>query len=137
MIENANSGELRSALEEHLQETRRHVSRLEQAFAAIGVEPDNKSNDILVKMASAAEDSISNIEASPLRDTTLIANGNLVEHYEIAIYGTLAAFARSLGLVDVTSLFVETLGEEKKGGAKLTQIGEQLLSRQVAKSQTV
>jgi ferritin-like metal-binding protein YciE len=113
------------------------VSRLEKGFAAIGVEPKAKSNDILGKMTSAAEDSISNIEASPLRDAALIANGNLVEHYEIATYGTLAAFARSLGLADITTLLDETLSEEKKADAKLTQIGEELLNRQAEKSQSV
>ena len=137
MIENASSSELRSAFEHHLQETRTHVARLEHVFSAIQVEPDTKSNDILDKMAGAAEDSISNIEASPLRDAALIVNGNFVEHYEIALYGSLAALARSLGLPEIVSLLAETLSEEKKADAKLTEIGEALLNRQAAKRQTV
>jgi ferritin-like metal-binding protein YciE len=136
MIENATSAELRSALEHHLQETRTHVTRLERAFSAIGAKPETKTNDILDKMTSAVKDSISNIEASSLRDAAFIVNGNLVEHYEIATYGSLAAFARSLGLADVASLLGETLNEEKQADAKLTQIGEQLLNRQAAKRQT-
>jgi ferritin-like metal-binding protein YciE len=136
MIEKATSAELRSALEHHLQETRTHVSRLERAFSAIGAKPETKTNDILDKMTGAVKDSISNIEASSLRDAAFIVNGNLVEHYEIATYGSLAAFARSLGLADVASLLDETLNEEKQADAKLTQIGEQLLNRQAAKRQT-
>jgi len=137
MIENANSTELRSAFEHHLQETRKHITRLELVFSALGVQPDTKSNDVLDEMASAAKDSISNIEPSSLRDAALIVNGNVVEHYEMAIYGSLAAFARTLGLANVTTLLDETLNEEKKADAKLTQIGEEILNRQAATHQTV
>jgi ferritin-like metal-binding protein YciE len=123
MIENAGSPELRTALEHHLRETQSHIARLEQVFAAIGKEPDSKGNEILDKILSAAKDSVSNIDDSPLRDSALIANGNLVEHYEIATYGTLAALARHLGL-------------QKAADAKLTQIGETVLNPRVAKSHT-
>ena len=134
MIESANSRELRSALEEHLQQTRTHVTRLQRVFSAIGMEPDTKTNEIFDKMASAVKDSKSNIDPSPLRDAALIVNGNLVEHYEIATYGSLASFARSLGLQDAVTLLQETLNEEKKADAKLTQLGEQIMNPQAAKT---
>jgi ferritin-like metal-binding protein YciE len=134
MIENATSRELRSALEEHLQQTRTHVTRLQRVFSAIGMEPDTKTNEIFDKMASAVKDSKSNIDPSPLRDAALIVNGNLVEHYEIATYGSLASFARSLGLQDAVTLLQETLNEEKKADAKLTQLGEQIMNPQAAKT---
>jgi ferritin-like metal-binding protein YciE len=136
MIENAGSRELRTTLEQHLQETRNHVRRLEQVFGAIGMEPKTKSNDILDEMTSAAKDSISNIDDAPLRDAALIVNGNLVEHYEIAIYGSLAAFARVLGLQNVVNLLEETLNEEKKADAKLTQLGQSMMNQQAARRQT-
>jgi ferritin-like metal-binding protein YciE len=136
MIENANSRELRSALEEHLQQTRTHVTRLERVFSAIGIAPDTKTNDIFDKMASAAKDSKSNIDASPLRDAALIVNGNLVEHYEIATYGSLVSFAKNLGLNEAVSLLQETLNEEKKADAKLTQIGEEIMNPQAARTAT-
>jgi ferritin-like metal-binding protein YciE len=60
MMENAVSPELKSALEQHLQETRTHVARLEQVFSRLGVARDTKDNDIFDEMASAAKDSISN-----------------------------------------------------------------------------
>src|SRR5262249_18476018 len=119
MIENANSRELRSALEEHLQETNSHVTRLEEVFTDMGIEPRTKDNDILDEMMSAAKDSVSNIESSPLRDAALIFNGNQVEHYEIALYGTLAAFARSLGFDNAVVLLRQTLEEEKLADTKL------------------
>jgi ferritin-like metal-binding protein YciE len=136
MIENAGSPELKAALEQHLRETQNHIARLEQVFAGIGKQPDTKGNDIIDKILSAAKDSISNINDSPLRDSALIANGNLVEHYEIATYGTLAAFARHLGLQNAFSPLEETLNEEKAADAKLTQIAETLLNPRAAKAQT-
>ena len=134
MIENATSRELRSALEEHLQQTRTHVTRLQRVFSSIGMEPDTKTNEIFDKMASAVKDSKSNIDPSPLRDAALIVNGNLVEHYEIATYGSLASFARSLGLNEAVAVLQETLNEEKKADAKLTQLGEQIMNPQAART---
>lgn len=133
MIEHAGSPELRNALSRHLEETRSHVTRLERIFGALGVDPDTKGNDIFDKMTSAVKDSISNIEDSPLRDAALIVNGNLVEHYEIATYGSLLEFARSLGLHNAVPLLQETLEEEKKADAKLTQIAEMLMNPKAAR----
>jgi ferritin-like metal-binding protein YciE len=124
MIESANSPQLRSALEQHLTETRTRVARLRRVFSALGAEPDTKSNDILDKMMSAAKDSASNIDDSPLRDTALIVNGNYVEHYEIAMYGRLVSFARRLGPQEAVGVLEETLKEEKAADAKLTGTGE-------------
>lgn len=134
MIESATSPQLRSALEQHLQETRSQVTRLERVFSAVGVSPDAKTNDIFDKMASAVKDSKSNIEDPALRDAALIANGNLVEHYEIATYGTLASYARHLGFQDAANLLQQTLDEEKQADAKLTQIAEQVLNPQAART---
>ena len=133
MIESASSPELRSALQQHLEETRGHVARLERVFGAIGVEPETKGNDILDEMMSAAKDSASNIEDSPLRDAALIINGNQVEHYEIALYGTLVSFARSLGYNEAIQPLEQTLKEEKAADAKLTQIAETAMNSRAAR----
>ena len=85
---------------------------------------------------SAAKDSVSNIEASPLRDAALIVNGNQVEHYEIALYGSLAAFARNLALQEAAGLLDESLNEEKKADAKLTQISETVMNPRAARTRT-
>jgi ferritin-like metal-binding protein YciE len=135
MIENAASSELRSALEHHLQETRTHVTRLERFFSSIGIEPKTESNAVLGELTSAAKDSVSHTEDSLLRDAALIVNGNFVEHYEIALYGSLAAFAKGLGLQDAAQLLTQTLSEEKAADAKLSEIGETLLANQSGKRQ--
>ena len=133
MIEAAASPELRSALENHLTETRKHVQRLERVFGAAGIEPDTKGNDIIDEMMSAAKDSVSNIDDSPLRDAALIVNGNQVEHYEIALYGSLVSFARKLGLESALSALEETLKEEKAADAKLTQLAETAMNQKAAR----
>lgn len=132
MIENAGSQQLRSALEQHLEETRNHITRLDRVFSLAAAQPNTRSNDVFDKMASAVKDSISHIENSPLRDAALIVNGNLVEHYEIATYGSLVSFARHLGLQEAVGLLEQTLAEEKAADAKLTQIAETVMNAQAA-----
>ncbi len=132
MIKSASSPELKQAFEQHLEETRTHVSRLERVFGACSFEIKNKDNDILDEMTDAAEDTVSHIDESALRDAALIVNGNGVEHYEMAIYGSLVAFADQLGLGDASTLLQQTLQEEKAADAKLTQIGESVVNPMAA-----
>jgi ferritin-like metal-binding protein YciE len=136
MIDSATSPALRAALQQHLEETRRQVTRLEGVFSSVGMKPDTRTNDIFDKLSSAAKDSKSHIDESPIRDAALIVNGNLVEHYEIATYGSLVSFARHLGLQEAATLLQETLNEEKQADAKLTQIAEEILNRQAARATT-
>jgi ferritin-like metal-binding protein YciE len=135
MIKGASSPELKSALEHHLEETRAHVSRLERVFQSIGVEADTEGNDVIDEMIDGAEDIIGDIDASPLRDAAIIVGGNGVEHYEMAIYGSLVAFAKQLGFRDAANLLQQTLEEEKAADAKLTQIGETSVNVRAAQEQ--
>ena len=129
MIEASKSPELRRALEQHLEETRTHVTRLERVFGMCGAEPKTEGNDIIDEMKDATEDVVSATEDTPsLRDAGLIACGNQVEHYEMAVYGTLESYARQLGLTEAASLLQQTLNEEKAADAKLTQIGETVVN---------
>jgi ferritin-like metal-binding protein YciE len=124
MIEASDSPELRNALEQHLQETRNHISRLERVFSIVGAEPKTEDSDIFDEMASATKDCIDDIKTPRLRDAALIVSGNKVEHFEMAIYGSLASFAKQLGLADAAQLLQQTLEEEKAADAKLSQLGE-------------
>lgn len=133
MIDSATSAELRSALEQHLEETRNHVTRLERVFAIVRVEPKTEGNDILDEMTDMVEDMIGATEdGSALRDVVLIMGGNEVEHFEIASYGSLKAIAQQLGLNEAATLLEQTLQEEKAADAKLTQIGERSVNTQAA-----
>lgn len=124
MIKASSSPELKRALEQHLEETKTHATRLEQVFSLVGVKPDTEGNDILDEMTSAADDLAGDIDAANIRDAGLIVSGNQVEHYEMALYGSLVAFAQQLGLNQAVTLLQQTLNEEKAADAKLTQIAE-------------
>jgi len=128
MIKNASSQELKTALEQHLEETRTHVSRLEKVFSSCNLKAATKDNEILDEMTDAAEDTVSHIDKSALRDAALIVNGNGVEHYEMAIYGSLVAFAQRLGFHEASTLLQQTLQEEKMADAKLTEIGKNVVN---------
>jgi ferritin-like metal-binding protein YciE len=132
MIEAANSAELRSALEQHLQETETHVSRLERVFSIVGAEAKSEGNDILDEITSFTKDLIDDIKTRRLRDAALIVSGNQVEHYEIAIYGSLISFAQQLGFQEAAQLLQQTLQEEKAADAKLTQLGETRINSSAA-----
>jgi ferritin-like metal-binding protein YciE len=133
MIEFSGSTELRNALEQHREETRNHAARLERIFGMIGSEPKTEDNDIISEIIDATDNIVSATEErSPVRDAALIIGGNLVEHYEIAAYGSLVAVANHLGLHEAATLLGQTLNEEKAADAKLTKIGETSVNRQAA-----
>ena len=129
MIENSTSPELRNAFEQHLQETRRHIERLERVFSRLGADAKTEGNDVFDEMADSVKDTIGKIDSPALRDAALIMDGNKVEHYEMAVYGSLVSFARQLGLQDAAQALQQTLDEEKAADAKLTQIAESAINR--------
>ena len=129
MIEASSSPELQRALEEHLQQTRTHITRLERVFSLCGAEAKTEDNDVIDEIIDAADEMVSATEdGSPIRDAVLIVGGNLVEHYEIAMYGSLSNFAKQLGLNEAANVLQQTLQEEKAADAKLTQIGETVVN---------
>lgn len=133
MIKASSSSELRSALERHLEETRNHVARLERVFSICGFEAKKEDDDIIDQFADTADDLVSATEdGSTLRDAALIVSGNEIEHYEMAMYGSLIAFARQLGHNEAAALLQQTLSEEKAADAKLTEIGERIINPRAA-----
>jgi len=134
MAEASTSGELRKAFEEHLQETRGHVQRLEQVFAEVGKEPKTEACEAMKGLIAEGEAMVDDIKQSPLRDAGLIAAANRVEHYEIAGYGTARTMAETLGLNRAVGLLEQTLSEEKLADAKLTEIAEDMVNKQALRS---
>jgi len=132
MSQASSSPQLRQAFEQHLQETRLQVQRLEQIFSKLGIRASARTNTILQSMAQEADKLIQRSDASPLRDAALINAGNQVEHFEIASYGSLRTFARLMDRNEIVSLLEETLEEEKKADHKLTEIGESEVNRHAA-----
>ena len=132
MAEAANSNQLKQAFEDHLIETRGHVSRLEQVFRAMNVEPKRSTCDAMKGLISEGEDMIKAKGNPDIKDAALIAAAQRVEHYEISGYGTARAFARRLGLEQVATLMQQTLDEEKAADEKLNTLAHSSINPQAA-----
>ena len=121
----ATTEELRGAFGEHLEQTKEHVSRLEQVFELLGEKAQAKKCEamegITKEGASIIEDTE---EGTSTRDVGLILAAQKVEHYEIATYGSLAQLATTLGLDKAVKILKSTLEEEKQTDLNLTEIAE-------------
>jgi uncharacterized protein (TIGR02284 family) len=125
MAEAATSGELRNAFEQHLAETEEHVTRLDQIFDILGLEPESRKCEAMAGIIDEGDEIISaTAESTAQRDVGLIFAGQKVEHYEIASYGGMIALAKTLGYYEIAELLVLTLNEEKTADAILTEIAE-------------
>lgn len=128
----ASSPELQSAFESHLKETYGHVKRLEEVFASLDEKVRGKHCD---GMAGIIEESKS-IMKEDLDDTTmdacLIAAAQRAEHYEMASYGTLVAWARAMGHDKAGDLLEQTLNEEKAADEKLSSLAEGGINQEAA-----
>ena len=122
MIKNATSEELAAALTHHLEETKGQVTRLEEVFASIDEKVSAKKCPAMVGLIKEAEEILAETEKGMMRDAGIIAAGQKVEHYEIATYGTLRAFAEIMGHHEAARLLLKSLGEEKAADDKLTEV---------------
>lgn len=121
MAKNATSDNLISAINDHLAVTQEQVSRLEKVFTSIGEKAVAKKCDAMEGLIKEGESIMEETEVGPVRDAGIIAASQKIEHYEIATYGTLAAFAQTLGEDDVVLLLEKTLAEEKEADTLLTE----------------
>lgn len=125
----ATTDELREAFADHLEVTREHVSRLEEAFELLDRKAQAKKCEAMAGLTKEAEEVIADTEKGSItRDVALIMAAQKVEHYEIATYGSLAQLAKTLGLTDLADLMEETLAEEKEADETLTSIAEQSIN---------
>ena len=124
MARAATSSELRTALESHLAETEEHVSRLEQAFDLIDEPARPKVCKGLQGIIEEGSETIKDTGKGAACDAAIVAGGQRAEHYEMAAYGTLLAWAKLLGYDDIAALLSDTLKEEKAADAKLTELAE-------------
>ena len=133
LAKKATNDELRSALEEHLQETEQQVQRLEQAFEHLGERAKAKPCAGMKGIIEEGDEHVGeDYEDDDLRDAVIIGSAQRVEHYEIAAYGTAIAHARLLEHEDVVELLEESLGEEKAADQKLTEIAESVVNLEAA-----
>jgi len=129
----ATAEELRKAFANHLEVTKTHVERLENAFSQLGEKAVAKKCEAMEGITREGETIIEDTEeGTATRDVGLILAAQKAEHYEISTYGGLAQLATTLGLNDVASLLQETLQEEKDADVKLTQIAENDINYEAA-----
>jgi ferritin-like metal-binding protein YciE len=128
MAEAAENEELRTAFEEHLDQTREQVKRLEKVFQTIGEKPKAKTCEGMQGLLKEGDKMIAEISKSPVRDAAIIGAAQKVEHYEISAYGTLRTMAEMLGQQDAAELLEETLEEEKATDDTLTEIAESIMA---------
>jgi ferritin-like metal-binding protein YciE len=128
LIKASSSEDLRSAFENHLKETEGHVKRLEEIFQILGSSPRGKTCNGMKGVLEEGAEVLEEIEEGNVRDAALISAAQRVEHYEMAGYGTVRAFAERLGQTEISQLLEETLEEEKAADAKLTAISEKINS---------
>lgn len=120
MAKNATTESLVKAINDHLEVTKSQVTRIEKVFELIGEKAVAKKCDAMDGLIKEGESIVEETEPGAVRDAGIIAASQKIEHYEIATYGTLCAFARTLGEKGVEKLLAETLAEEKEADSTLT-----------------
>jgi ferritin-like metal-binding protein YciE len=132
MIEKATKRELTTAFKDHLEETEKQVSRLEQAFELLGKKPKGTKCPAIDGIIDEAKEIAGEIDNKKVLDAALIAAAQAVEHYEITRYGTLIAWAEELGEDAVGKLLAITLKEEKAADKKLSGLAEKKVNLKAA-----
>lgn len=132
MARKADSDQLRQAFEHHLKETEGQVERLEQVFALCDRKPSGKTCPAIKGIIEEGEEDMKDAKDPDVLDASMIADAQAVEHYEIARYGTMIAWARQLGMNDAVGLLEQTLQQEYNADRTLTELAESTLNRQAA-----
>ena len=132
MMKKATSPQLKAAFEKHLKETEGQVARLEQIFESLGEKPKGKTCKAMEGLVEEGSELMhENIEPAVL-DAGLIAAAQRVEHYEMAGYGTVRAYAKLLKEPAVVSLLEQTLEEEKATDEALSDLAERSINVEAA-----
>lgn len=128
MAKAASTPELRAAFEEHLEQTKGHVERLEKIFQELQQDPKGRKCKAMEGLLEEGKDIMNEDGASDVIDAALISSAQRVEHYEIAGYGCVRTYARLLGFDDAAELLQETLDEEEATDRLLTELAESVVN---------
>jgi ferritin-like metal-binding protein YciE len=128
----ASSADLQAAFEAHLEETRGHVDRLERVFESLDEKARGKHCDGIAGIIEEGKSIMEEDFDEATTDACLIASGQRAEHYEMAAYGTLIAWARAMGHTEAAELLQETLDEEKAADEKLSALAEGGINQEAA-----
>jgi ferritin-like metal-binding protein YciE len=129
MAKAAESDELRQAFEQHLLETQEQITRLDAAFESLGEPKKRKTCKGMQGLIEEGSEMMQEEKGSPSVDAALIASAQKVEHYEIASYGTLCAWAEQLGHDQALALLKENMAEEETTDQRLSALAESLANQ--------
>ncbi|MFN0030998.1 MAG: ferritin-like domain-containing protein [Flavobacteriales bacterium] len=132
MIKKATSAELSDALSEHLESTKEHVNRLQEVFLCINERAIVKKCYAMEGLIHEASEIMEETEEGWVRDAGIISASQKIEHYEIATYGTLRAFAHALGETEAANLLQLNLVDEQEVNIQLTEIAESYINAEAA-----
>jgi ferritin-like metal-binding protein YciE len=133
MSEMAHDAALGAALQEHLRETRTQLDRLDEVLSRHGAEPREHRDRSMETILGEAGKWAMMIDDPEPRDAAMIASAQRIEHYEIAVYGTLATWAKQLGLNEDMRVLLSILEEEKAADAKLTELAKKEVNREAVR----
>ena len=129
MIEKVTDPQLKQGFQTHLNETKNHVTRLEQVFKMHGETPKAVTCPAIDGILAEADEIMGDVKDPEVLDAAALASAQAVEHYEITRYGTLIAWARQLGRDDCAGVLQQNLDQEKATDRKLTEIAESRVNR--------
>ena len=132
MAKKADSDELRQAFEHHLKETEGQVARLDQVFELCGIKAAGKTCPAIKGILEEGTEGMKEAKDPDVLDALMIADAQAVEHYEIARYGTMIAWANQLGMQEAAGLLQQTLDQEYGADKLLTDLAEGNLNREAA-----
>lgn len=135
MAKAASNPELKAAFEKHLEQTKDHVERLEQAFELLGQPVKSHKCKGMAGLIDEGKEALKGNGEDSSVDALLIASAQKVEHYEIAAYGSVCTFAKQIQQDGVADILHQTLDEEKKADEKLTQIAESSVNVEAAEEE--
>jgi len=124
--------ELKDAILAHREQSQHQIERLDQVFEALGKRAKGKTCAAMNGLAEEGEEAIDDFDRGPVLDAALIACGQAIEHYEIARYGAIVAWAKQLGLHEAADLLQQTLDEEKANDGVLNDLAERVLNPQAS-----
>jgi len=129
----ATSEELSTCIGNHLEETKNHVSRLEQVFELLGKKPQAKKCEAMEGLIAEGQEVVTDTDAdTAVRDAGIIIASQKIEHYEISAYGSLRTLANVMGHSQVAKLLEQTLKEEKNADSLLTEVAESTVNEEAA-----
>jgi len=128
MAKAATNPTLKEAFKSHLEETKEHVARLDDAAKILGISPKGKVCKAMKGLVEEGSEAIEEEGDPVIKDLALIGAAGRVEHYEISAYGTTIALAEGLQLDDVVALLQVTLDEENTADENLTNLAGELIA---------